>query len=135
MRLSKADAKRKAELVEKFREATSNVEDALSAVNDEIAAVVNQRLAGPVAKYNAVLAEVQSFTETVGADFRDEFDSKSERWQESDAGQAADGLADEWESVETGCDLEVPECLEVEVDGFDPDLPDVLEALPDESDQ
>lgn len=69
-----------------------------------------------VMEYNEHVGRARDFAKKVLEDLHDEYDEKSERWQESEAGQAAQSMIDEWESL----DLDPIE----EVRLLPPDAPD-----------
>lgn len=73
-------------------------------VEHEIALVPN-RLNDSVVDLNAALVDyvaaveaTNAFIGRIGAELRDEFDDKSEKWKDSDAGQSASEMVDAWES-------------------------------------
>lgn len=77
--------------------------------------------------YNEQVQMAQEFMVEVHDSHQNEFDEKSEKWQESDAGQAASGWLDEWEMDLDEEQLERPDPL------GDPDLEakTTFEQLPD----
>lgn len=79
------------------------------------------------AVFTVVVNEAEEFRDEVATRLREEFDNRSEKWQESDAGDEASGLIDEWESADfSSCDLDL---LDPEIDGLE-SYADDLEALP-----
>jgi len=70
-----------------------------------------------VAAYNEALGELRELVRGIEADWQAAWDKRSERWQESTAGQSAaeaitawDALADDLEDIEVELpDLEIPE--------------------------
>lgn len=99
-KLTKQETAEQANLVEELREAFSKAQD-------------------EIRSYNELVEKARNYTETVAARMREEFDGKSETWQEGDRGQEAEGLINEWEGV----DLR-------EVDEPEGDHADTLEGLP-----
>lgn len=81
MKLPKSDLTRLQTLVDTLTAARLDVEDAL-------------------ARYNLALAEADVFRSEIADQFQNEYDDKSEKWQESDAGSAASDLIDEWSNVD-----------------------------------
>jgi hypothetical protein len=66
--------------------------------------------------YNEILANTSLFVEKVGTRLREEFDSKSGKWQESSEGADVGAMIDEWE---------------IEVDQVEfIDISDTIERLP-----
>jgi hypothetical protein len=78
---------------------------------------------------NLVAQEAAAFAETVHDRLRDEYDEKSERWQEGDAGQEASSLIDEWDNVDVSQVGEV-QIVEPELEGNEG--ADALSELPAE---
>jgi hypothetical protein len=74
-----------------------------------------------VERHNRSLARAREFVETVAAELRDAVDEKSDKWKDSDAGQAAEGMVEEWENAR----LEDVELLQV----LEPDPPHFEESL------
>ena len=59
--------------------------------------------------YNAALSAATSFAETISTERREEWDGRSERWQESDAGQNAVTLVEEWEGFAETEEVDEPQ--------------------------
>jgi hypothetical protein len=82
----------------------------IEALNTAHAAMVEA-----IRAYNAALAAAATFAETIATERREEWDGRSERWQDSDAGQNAATFVEEWEGFEAE-EIEEPEnaaeCLE-----------------------
>lgn len=80
----------------KLTTAETNARDAhIEALNTAHAAMVEA-----IRAYNAALAAAATFAETIATERREEWDGRSERWQESDAGQNAATFVEEWEGFE-----------------------------------
>ena len=84
-KLSKSENDDHSALIDKL---TSATEALIASQTDEI-----------VAAYNTTIAECEEFRSNVADRLRDEFDDKSEKWQESDAGSDADEFASTWEDL------------------------------------
>ena len=67
-------------------------------------------------KLSDLIEEVNSFIQETAGCLREEFDERSEKWQESDAGQEASSMVEAWE------ECEIPACA------------DDLDLLPNETD-
>jgi hypothetical protein len=82
----------------------------IEALNTAHAAMVEA-----IRAYNAALAAAATFAETIATERREEWDGRSERWQDSDAGQNAATFVEDWEGFEAE-EIEEPEnaadCLE-----------------------
>lgn len=128
-KLDKQESLRRAGLVASLQEAWGKIEDAVDVYNDAVA-----ELKGPVAEaieaYNEIATEAAGFAEDVATRAEGEFDDKSEKWQESERGQAAGGWRDEWQSLDLATiEPEFPDDLAID----DPGHADALEGLPDEA--
>lgn len=77
-------------------DAASALEDAIAVANESINTAVG-KLNDVVTVYNAALTAVTETVEGVATRLREEFDEKSEGWQEGDRGQEAEGMINEWE--------------------------------------
>lgn len=108
-RLSKNDIAKKVRLQKELEKARDKLEAVLNDLADQwddLFAPIEEA----VAAYNEVLATCREFTEDVHASMRDYFDSKSERWQESNVGEAYTDWMEQWEV--SGIDyveFEIPE--------------------------
>lgn len=57
-----------------------------------------QSLQTEIAAYNTILAEANTFMDEVKERLQGDFDDKSEKWQEGDAGVAASEMIADWEA-------------------------------------
>jgi hypothetical protein len=129
MKLSKADQKRKQDLVDRIRAERDRLEDAARAFNEAV-----DKAAGPLEaatnKYNEALDEARTFAEEIAGDIESHYDDKSERWQEGERGQAVQEMLGEWQGFEAE-DVEVHRPEEYEPGGEH--AADALESLPEEA--
>jgi hypothetical protein len=130
VRLSKAEEKLRQELVAELAAAGKLVDYRFTELLSLVQHITND-VNEAIRAYNIALVKARVFSEGIAESFRDVFDDKSERWQESDSGQAADSFISEWEEF-------TPSPL-VEVFVLDPELEEkpchakALEDLPSES--
>jgi hypothetical protein len=129
-KLSKQELELRDQHVEKLERAWSNIEQAISSYNQ----VTNEELREPVEKavadYNEVLGGAKEFAEKIANRMDGEFDEKSEKWRDSERGQAAAELRDTWQEMEMEkLELEWPDDLAVN----DPDHAPELAELPTEA--
>ncbi len=110
------------QLQDKHRQLEEYIETANSRIQE-----INEELAVKVREYNEVRDEVTTFVSQRAEDWREEFDGKSEKWQESDVGQDAENHISSWENFTMDAleDITV-DSLEVPNDDSDD-----LAALPD----
>ena len=125
--LSKNQSKAKADASQALRTAAEQVTAAVGAFNKAVEDA-QQSVTEALAAYNAVLENTCGFAEQIVADMQESYDGRSEKWQESERGQAYKDWLDEW------CGL----CLdEIEIDFPDdldePDLSaaETLDDLPE----
>jgi hypothetical protein len=93
-KFNKTEQARMGAIIDKLRDIyDDDITEALSALN------------GAIDRYNEVLAEARGFVEDIYNERQGEFDDKSERWQEGDTGQIAQGWLSELEQIENLSDL------------------------------
>ena len=86
------------------------VKDAAAAVDDEFLAMMRmlRARAAPVndavRRFNDAARAARAYVEQTGEGFRDAFNERTERWQESDAGQAALAFVEAWEEAADALD-------------------------------
>lgn len=61
--------------------------------------IAEAALGRAIRRHNDAVAAARQFVAAVAEDLRDQYDGKSEKWQESEAGQAADAMVTEWEDA------------------------------------
>lgn len=117
IKLTKQEQKEHAQLAEELKHHNQRV-------RFELAALLEALRLAPIALNvaiqlrNGVAKRVETFAEEVHDRMRDEFEEKSERWQEGDAGQEASSLIEEWDGVNVE-EFEEVVIVEPEVDGED----------------
>jgi hypothetical protein len=127
-KLDKQQLKRKAELLEAAfaaREATSLAVGGFNEAMAEAWKHVEESLAA----LNTAVVDLNAFREEVVQGMEDFAGERSEKWQESEAGQAYESWKDEWD----GCRVEEVE-LERPADVDEPDVSfEDFDGLPDEA--
>lgn len=111
MKLNKAQTKRLSAAQDKASAAHEALSDAITAYNDATQAAF-AALRQAVEAYEEVRSDLSEEIQGIGSALREVFDAKSEKWQESEAGETAGTWISEFED----CDLEE----------FSPDEPDEL---------
>ena len=116
-------------------ELVADLEVAASVLHEEMEEVsrlineANEIATAAYAAYNETLANAREFAQDIASRLREELDARSEKWLESDKGQAATEMVERWESDEFD-DLEWEDIDPPEQP--DPEWRDTLENLPDE---
>jgi hypothetical protein len=130
-KLTRAEEARREALLEKMTQARDTLDEVTSAqlgVIEDAYAVINEAFS----PYNEVVEEIRGFVEDIASERESEFDDKSERWQESDRGEAARDWISQWQDA-ADCDIDVLHELTVEVPVIEiPAVGEVLENLPSE---
>lgn len=116
-KLTKTELARRDEICKDLR---TNL-DKLSAVIDDPESTIGQK-SEAASMFTVVMTEAEEFREEIASRFRDEYDDKSESWQESDRGSEIGEMIDEWENADLFCGLDINE---PETDG----LEDYIETL------
>lgn len=128
-KLTKADMKLRDEILEKLSAQKGKLDAAIAKFNDMVA-IAHADVKACVEGYNEVLSEAREFAADTATQASDDYDAKSERWQESAKGQAAAEFKSAWEDVGLAyVKVDAPERLSI-----DTDHEWVFEALPTEMD-
>ena len=125
--LSKTQQKELSDLVERLRDSSDLITAAVTKFNETMTFAWDG-VAGALEAYNSVIQEANAFREQVAADQQSYIDDRSEKWQESDAGQAYEAWKQEWEGTLDELQMDPPQEAE------EPDLSaaDTLEGLPEQ---
>jgi hypothetical protein len=117
-------------LATRLQEEREALDTAVTAFNDAMT-TARADLQEKIDAYNEVLAEAKSFVDDVAQNWQNDFEEKSERWQEGEKGEAVAAMIEAWQNA----DLE-----EVSVDmpdeevSFDAEMHDeLLNDLPSEA--
>ena len=129
-KLTKAEHHERALIVEKLTEAKTEVEEAIAAFNAKMEEAWAE-VSAKIETYNETVTAAAEFRDNIVEQRQGEWDDKSERWQEGDRGQSAQGWISEWEGASLE-PLEVEQPEELEVPDMDHD--ETLGGLPDEVD-
>jgi hypothetical protein len=127
-KLSKEENNQRDELVAKLEIAGTDIDAAVILANATLETLllpINEKIAA----YNEILAEAKELVEDVAARMQDEFENKSEAWQEGEKGVAASAFITTW----TDLDFEEVEEVEIElIEELDLAHRDDLENAPSE---
>lgn len=117
-KLSVADAQELDRKVQAIKELKDELEDNIATANAAIAEIV-ENINIKVRELGMMTAALDKLIEEKAEEWRSEYDERSEKWQEGDAGSNADSFISEWEgiSLTTYDDLSLPDLeLEEELD-------------------
>lgn len=109
----------------KVRTALEGLEKAIEDYNG-IMAAAQEKVSEAAAKLQEAIGDANEWREALNVEQEDYYGEKSERWQDSDAGQSYSAWKDEWaiewsfDDIEFPPELEMPDC----------DVADVLDNIP-----
>src|SRR5262245_24322994 len=116
MKLTRAENARKLGLIADLQEAKNELGEAVMALNIMLDAA-RGRVEDALAHYNQMLREADAWRDEIVQDWQAEWDDKSERWQESDAGQEARSQIDDLENMDLDeLELDLPQEVDLSVD-------------------
>ena len=125
MRISKASSTEIENLRSDVADAQAAVESAVDEFNEALA-VAREPLEEAISNYNQALAELRGRLESERDEHQSTWDEKTERWQESDRGNAASEWIDTIGNAADALDQELDASLPDPVEPFDyADLGDV----------
>lgn len=131
-KLSKADLKRKAELVAQLT-TQETVIDAMVNELQEIVERYRKSINDEINKYNNMLHDnLERFRADLVSAWDDAISDKSDAWQESERGEAANALKEAWDEADFD-EIEPFEVVKPEWDTIDEPKSQVLDQLPDEA--
>lgn len=126
-KLSKAEIKTRDEFVSKLEIESGKLAEAIETYNAAVAEAKID-LQDAVDTYNEIVQDAQYFITEIAEAKRGEYDDKSERWKEGEAGELASEFVDVWEGIEMEpIDLDIPG----DIDQPEPSHRDDLEGLPE----
>ncbi len=117
--LSADDSKRRDGYVSELQELHGKLVDAIAVYNAALA-VARGELMLAYNAYNSTVNEAKGFADDIASVNQEIYDERSEKWQESEKGEAAKEWIDEWESAELEEfedpfadeeELEAPDCV------------------------
>lgn len=118
-KLDKQESARREKLVADLKAEFAKIENQVAVYNIETAKL-RAPLDAAVEAYNELLQEARGFAEDIARAADDEFDSKSEKWQEGERASAVSDWKQEWADVELeDFEIDYPEDLEVATEHAD----------------
>lgn len=131
-KLTKDEMKTKTELGESLEKAWASVEEAVGVYNDDIK-VAKEKVTKVIASFNDVAAQAATFIAGVAERAEGEIGDKTEKWQESEKGEAAASWKDEWSEFDAD-GIEIMDWWPEELVIEQPTVVD-LDALPEEMEE
>ena len=132
-KLSKSEEKQRQDFIETLRtkqeELQAKQEEFQNETDPEAKEKARQQITVILAEILVAIEETETFRDEIATRLRDEYDEKSEKWQESDKASEVDSMISDWENASfEEPELENPETMELE------DYAGMLEELPDSVD-
>jgi hypothetical protein len=130
-KITKEEARTRSQLIEDLGLAASAVEEAIDHYNSQV-----NDLRPPVeiavTKYNELASKARELCSAISNQAEQDMGDRSEKWMESEKGQAAQVWQESWGSIDLDdVDYQWPDELEIEIPEYDSDLRD----LPEEADE
>jgi hypothetical protein len=117
-KISNEQLARRRALVADLRERGRALNVAISTFNREIAPLV-QHVAEALDSYNESLGRARDLADNIVTAAQEAFDTKSDKWQDSDKGEQVRHWIEQWEMSLDEVDLDLPAVLE-EIDPEEP---------------
>jgi hypothetical protein len=130
-RLTKAELAQKNELEEELEKLTGEIEDGKAQLLEDIQKLCDEFDTKYIEPFNSLLERTRGFVEDIQRERQEEFDDKSDRWQEGERGQSAQDWLNEWEQA-TGYMDDIPGLAAPEPELEIPDALNALQGLPEE---
>lgn len=132
-KLSKSEEKQRQDFIETLRTKQEGLqakqEEFQKETDPEAKEKARQQITVILAEILVAIEETETFRDEIATRLRDEYDEKSEKWQESDKASEVDSMISDWENASfEEPELENPETMELE------DYAGMLEELPDSVD-
>ncbi len=130
-KLSKSEAAERALLVDQLTEAKTEMTEAIEAFNAKMEQEW-QEVREKIDEYNEKLSEAAEFRDNIVQAKQDEWDGRSEKWQDGERGSAAGDWIREWETANFDeLDIANPEPIDVPDTDADEDLGSLPDAMED----
>lgn len=128
--MDKVAVQKKQEVCTKLQEAFDNLQEGVEAFNDIVNAAWSNLQLGPLNAYNEAISNANEWQSGIVEEIQEYIDSKSEKWQEGDKGQAFVSWKEQYEEELETVELEKPD--EVTFDNDNPS--ELLDQKPEEPD-
>ncbi len=110
-KLSKADEEKKYNLLSQLRDAERKVNDEIAKYNDKLV-LLKLPVEVAIANMNEVVESINGFLEDLYTEVNNYYDERSEKWQESDVGQAYLEWRDKLQETLEDVSIELPERID-----------------------
>lgn len=104
-KLTKNEIARRDSIVSDLNAAREKLEDAVRVYNAAVEAA-REPLRQVLSDYNEVLANARGFVEDIASEAQEQYEGRSDRWRDSDAGSTAREWVDAWQTTTFDSDVE-----------------------------
>lgn len=127
-KLSKSQLSERDTLTSELRDRRSDLDDAIESFNDKISALYADHVAPALEAYNEAVDAANQWRGDIACSIADYISDRSDKWQESDKGQAVESWRSEFDGELESAELVTPELLELDLE----DAAELIEQLPEE---
>jgi exonuclease VII small subunit len=108
-KLGKTETAQRDEIATRIEQAREKLDAAVTAFNDAMLAA-RETLQTEIDEYNVVLADAKAFADDVAQNWENDFEEKSERWQDGETGEAVRAMIEAWQSIDLeAIDIDMPD--------------------------
>lgn len=127
-KLSKVNSKTRDEIVTRFRELKTELEESISKYNEAVSEAFKE-VAEAKDALNEAIKDGASFRDDIVSEMDEYVGDRSEKWQESDAAQEYESWKSEWEQCELE-EIDIEEPTELDMPDFnEEELGDIRESV------
>jgi hypothetical protein len=123
--LTKDESATLSRLIDDIASSKAKIEQTITIYNQQVE-VLRSPVESAVTELNNHLAEARTLCSSVAARAQAKIDDKTEKWEESDEGEAATVWQSSWDGIELDdLDFQWPDELMIDIPSYDEDLEDL----------
>lgn len=126
--LTSFQAEQLSDLQEKLQSASERVESAITDFNTSMSELWNDSVLESLNDYNTVVEQAREFVEERHDQMQSQYEDRSEKWQQSEKGEAFQEWLNEWEEAQSELE-DIDLAMPVEVDTPDFSAVDAMDEL------
>lgn len=111
-KLSKKDQDKHTKLIGDLRDTQLALEGAITKFNDDVSSLFTENVAPVLAYFNDAIDAANEFMQDAANEAQEHYDNRSEKWQDSDAGNALTAWIDTWGEELQNLDIDEPEPID-----------------------
>lgn len=129
LKMTESEGERRDVLVADLRTKRDKLSGAISDFNVALE-TARAELRVAVEDYNETITEAKGFAEDKAREIEDAIDSKSEKWQEGEKGEAASAWKEAWEEIDSEFEeLDADQMAPSDMEDYDDEFPEKLEGI------